>query len=84
MKEAQRTLGSEFTWICDTMTNDVKHSLGNAPNSEFVIDPKGVIVRKRVWSRPGELREDLEELVGPVEARSGGLISLPDRTVRSE
>lgn len=67
VKEARRTLGTEFTWICDTMTNDVKHALGNAPNSEFVIDPGGRVVRKRVWSRPAELREDLEELVGRVE-----------------
>ena len=67
VKEAQRTLGSEITWISDTMSNDLKHALGDSPNSEFVIDPTGKIVRMRAWSRPDELRRDLEQLVGPVE-----------------
>ena len=45
VKEAQRTLGSEITWISDTMSNDLKHALGDSPNSEFVVDPAGKIVR---------------------------------------
>jgi hypothetical protein len=49
------------------MSNDLKHALGNAPNSEFVVDPQGKIVRVRSWSRPNELREDLETLVGSVD-----------------
>ena len=67
VKEAQRTLGSEITWISDSMSNDLKHALGDSPNSEFVVDPEGKIVRLRAWSRPDELRKDLEQLVGPVE-----------------
>lgn len=67
VQEARRSLRTQFQWICDTMTNDVKHALGDAPNSEFVTDPDGIVVRKRVWSRPAQLRSDLEELVGPVE-----------------
>lgn len=67
IKEAKRTLGSEIPWICDTLENDLKHSLGDAPNSEFVIDPQGKVVRSRHWSKPGQIREDLEELVGMVE-----------------
>ena len=67
VKEAQRTLGSEITWISDSMSNDLKHALGDSPNSEFVVDPEGTIVRMRAWSRPDELRRDLEQLVGPVE-----------------
>ena len=67
VREAERRLGSQAMWICDTMNNDLKHSLGDAPNSEFVFDPDGKVVRKRVWSRPQELRKDLEQLVGPVE-----------------
>lgn len=66
VKEAQRTLGSKITWLCDTMGNDAKHALGDASNSEFVIGPDGRIVRMRTWSNPQQLREDLEELVGPV------------------
>ena len=67
VKEAQRTLGSQVTWLCDGMDNDTKHALGNRPNSEFVINPQGVIVRARIWSDPVQLRYDLKELVGAVE-----------------
>jgi hypothetical protein len=67
VREARRTLGSEIPWICDTMANDLKHALGDAPNSEFLIDPEGRVARKRAWSDPAALRRDLEELVGPVE-----------------
>jgi len=45
----------------------LKHALGDSPNSEFVVDPAGKIVRMRAWSRPDELRRDLVQLVGPVE-----------------
>ena len=67
VKEAERTLGSEIPWICDTMKNDVKHALGDAPNSEFIIDPQGKIAIRRSWSNPAELRSDLEKLVGAVD-----------------
>ena len=66
VKEAQRTLGSRFTWICDNMDNEFKHAMGNAPNSEWVIDENNVIVRRRDWSSHRDLRKDLEELVGPI------------------
>ena len=49
------------------MENELKHKLGNAPNSEFVFDPAGKVVRHRGWSAPSELRKDLEQLVGTVE-----------------
>lgn len=64
--EAKRTLGSRIPWICDNMNNDLKHALGNRPNSEFIIDPDGKIVVSREWSQPEELRSDLKQLVGPV------------------
>jgi len=67
IREAERTLGSAIPWICDTMANDLKHALGDAPNSEFIIDPDGKVVRRRSWSNPVALRRDLEELVGAVE-----------------
>ena len=35
-------------------------------DSEFLVDPRGRLVRKRVWSSPAQLRKDLEQLVGPV------------------
>ena len=67
VREAQRTLGSDITWLADSIENDVKHAMGDAPNSEFVVDPEGKVVVRRMWSRPGELRADLERLVGKVE-----------------
>lgn len=67
IKEAKRTLGTEIPWICDTMSNDLKHAIGDAPNSEYVLDPDGKIAAMRMWSKPEELRKDLERLVGPVE-----------------
>lgn len=67
IREAKRTLGTQIEWICDSMDNQIKHAFGDAPNSEFVIDPQGRIVVRRVWSDPRQLRADLERLVGPVE-----------------
>ncbi len=67
IQEAQRVLGTGIPWLCDTMTNDLKHALGNAPTSEFVVDPEGRIVRRRAWGNAAKLRKDLEELVGKVE-----------------
>ena len=57
MKEAQRTLGSKFTWICDAIDNPIKHAMGDAPNSEFVIDGEGRLLRKRSWSDAAALRD---------------------------
>jgi hypothetical protein len=65
-RQAVKQLGASIPWLVDAMDNRLKHALGDRPNSEFIIDPKGVIVRKRAWSHPGQVRKDLEELVGRV------------------
>ena len=67
IEEAKRTLGSEITWLADSMENELRHAIGNAPNSEYVLDPEGKIVRMRRWSDPQTLRQDLSELIGPIE-----------------
>ena len=67
VKEVERKIGSKITWLCDSMSNDLKHALGAENNSEYLIDPDGKIVRMRTWSDPKQLRKDLEELVGPVD-----------------
>ena len=67
IEEAKRVLGSEIPWIADTMANDLKHSIGDRPNSEYLLDPKGRVLRARAWSDPDLLRRDLAEYVGPVE-----------------
>lgn len=66
-KQAEKQLGATIPWIVDAMDNRLKHGLGDRPNSEFIIDPKGKIVRKRAWSFPAQVRKDLEEMVGKVE-----------------
>ena len=65
--EAKRRLQSQIPWLCDTISNDLRHAVGPAPNSEFVLDPDGKVLVARVWSEPDQLRKDLEELVGPVD-----------------
>lgn len=67
VQEAKKTLGATVPWLCDTIDNDLKHALGDRPNSEFVIDPDGRIVVMRDWSNPQTLRADLEKLVGAVD-----------------
>ncbi len=66
-QQAIKELGTTMPWLVDQMDNRLKHALGDRPNSEYVIDPLGKIVRKRAWSNPGEVRKDLEELVGKVK-----------------
>jgi hypothetical protein len=66
-RQAEKELGASIPWLVDAMDNRLKHALGNMPNSEFILDPKGKIVRKRPWSHPGLVRKDLEELVGKVD-----------------
>ena len=65
--EAKRVLGTRVNWLADTMDNVFHETMGRTPNSELVIDPDGVIVARRAWSDPEELRRDLEGLVGPIE-----------------
>ena len=65
--QAERQLGSRIPWIADAMTNELKHALGDMPNSEFIIGPDGRVVQRRAWSDPAALRADLETLIGPVE-----------------
>ena len=65
--EAKRRLGSSITWLSDTMDNDYHNAMGQTPNSELVVDPDGVVVARRAWSSPSELRKDLERIVGPVD-----------------
>ena len=67
VRQAELQLGSRITWIADGMTNELKHALGDMPNSEFIIDPGGRVVVRRAWNDPSALRQDLERLIGPVE-----------------
>lgn len=66
-RQAEQRFGTQIPWVVDAMDNRLKHALGDRPNSQFLVDPDGVIVRKRAWANPAQVRKDLEELVGPVE-----------------
>ena len=66
--QAERQLGSRIPWLVDTMTNGLKHALGDMPNSEFIVDPDGRVAARRAWSDPTALRRDLKRIVGPVES----------------
>lgn len=66
-RQADRQLGGSIPWIVDAMDNRLKHALGDRPNSEYIVDPDGVIVSKRQWSHPDAVRKDLEKFIGPVE-----------------
>ena len=65
VQQAKRRLKTEIPWICDNMENSVKKAFGGAPNGEFILSPDGTILRKRFWSNPEVLRDDLADLVGP-------------------
>ncbi len=67
VQEARRKLRTQIPWIVDAMDNRIKHAFGDRPNSEFLIDPQGIVLVKRAWSDPAALRRDLERIVGPVE-----------------
>lgn len=66
-RQAEKQFGTTIPWIVDHIDNRLKHALGDRPNSQFLIDPAGRIVRKRAWSHPQFVRRDLEEFVGSAE-----------------
>ncbi|MEM8734042.1 MAG: hypothetical protein AAGG44_07465, partial [Planctomycetota bacterium] len=66
VREARKSLGTTIPWLADNMANELKHAMGDRPNSEFVIGPDGTIIRMHDWSNGDALRADLTDLVGPV------------------
>lgn len=63
-RQAVKQFGTTIPWLVDKVDNRLKHALGDRPNSQFLIDPTGKIVRKRAWANYHSVRSDLEELVG--------------------
>ena len=70
MAAATRQLDTRISWLADTMSNALKHALGDRPNSEFIISPEGKILVARSWSDPVRLRADLEKMVGKTKTVS--------------
>ena len=66
-RQAEKQFGTTIPWIVDTIDNRLKHALGDRPNSQFLVNPDGIVVSKRAWANPIAVREELEKLVGPVE-----------------
>ncbi|MEZ6087334.1 MAG: TlpA disulfide reductase family protein [Pirellulaceae bacterium] len=64
-RQAVKQFGTTIPWLVDNIDNRLRHALGDRPNSQFLIDPSGKIVRKRAWSNPQFVRRDLEHFVGP-------------------
>ncbi len=67
VKLSNRELQTTIPWICDGIDGEIEKGLGGAPNSEFVFDEKGVLVRKRFWHDPDALRGFLAQRFGEVE-----------------
>jgi hypothetical protein len=55
----------EIPWIIDVMDNTLQKTFGGMPNMEFVIGPDGTLLASWNWANPNELKELLEEKVGP-------------------
>ena len=56
-RQARKQFGTQIPWVVDAMDNRLKHALGDRPNAQFLINPEGVIVRKRAWANPVEVRK---------------------------
>ena len=74
IREADRQLQTDWTWLADAEDNQLKHAFGNRNNSEFIIDPTGKIIVARDWSDADKLRADLGSLVGKPQTRT----TIPD------
>jgi len=67
VQEAKRTLGTQIPWLCDNLQDELKHAMGDRPNSQFIFDEHGRIARLWSWSDADELRQELVKIAGPVE-----------------
>ncbi len=46
-RQAKKQFGTQIPWVVDAMDNRLLHALGDRPNAQFLVNPDGVIVRKR-------------------------------------
>ena len=68
--EVKRVLDTSFAWLCDSMDNAVRHTLGLGPNSQMIFSPEGEIVHALGWSNGEVLREELIKLVGSTDTHT--------------
>jgi Ca2+-binding EF-hand superfamily protein len=62
--EVKRVLDTSFAWLCDSMDNAVRHTLGLGPNSQMIFGPEGTIIHALGWSNGDVLRKELITHVG--------------------
>ncbi len=62
---ASAELQLDDPWIIDNMDNTLQKTFGGMPNMEFVIDKDGILLASWDWATPEELKQLLEERLGP-------------------
>lgn len=67
MEEIREKLGTQVTWIVDTIDDSMRVALNAGPNSLWLVSPEGEIIAGSDRIEGNEFREILTELVGPVE-----------------
>lgn len=67
LEEARTKLGTNVTWIADTLDDSMRIGLGAGPNSLYLISPEGEIVAASNRIEGNNFRELLDRLVGKVE-----------------
>ena len=68
--EVKRVLDTSFDWLCDSMDNVVRHTLGLGPNSQMIFNPDGKIVHALGWSDGEVLRDELIKFVGDTKQKT--------------
>jgi len=66
---ARRELQSGIPWIADNDRRQLQRAFGKAANLEMIVDPQGEIIHVAPFNNPAQLRDLLQDLVGPIEAR---------------
>jgi len=67
LEEAREKLGTQVTWIADTIDDSMRIALKAGPNSLWLVSPEGEIVAGSDRIEGNNFREALADLVGPVQ-----------------
>lgn len=67
LEEAREKLGTQVTWIADTIDDSMRVALKAGPNSMWLVSPEGEIIAGSDRIAENNFREELAKLVGPVE-----------------
>ncbi|MDA9764608.1 EF-hand domain-containing protein [Opitutales bacterium] len=68
--EVKRVLDTSLAWLCDSMDNAIRHTLGLGPNSQIIFNPAGEIVHALGWSDGDVLRRELVKLIGDTDTHT--------------